>query len=133
MPNVLLYEDSSITLASGETAKVIDILKTGTSSYTSGITAYAAGGQTGATKLTASINVVTTVGSAAGSVALPVAVPGLSVYVTNGAASNSMQVFGQTPDTINGVATGTGVAQAAGVSAVFVCAAVNKWYRIQSS
>lgn len=97
------------------------------------ITAYAGGGQTNATALTAQINHVTTVATAADSVKLPVSAAGMSVTVINGAASNSMQVFGAGTDTINDVATATGVAQAAGKSATYHCPVAGKWYRVLSA
>lgn len=100
-------------------------------SYLDNLTAKASGGQSGATLLAAAINNVTTVASANDSVMLPVARPGLVVYVSNSAATNSMQVFGNSADsaTINGTAGSTGVAQAAGKSAVYFCVSPTKWFR----
>lgn len=98
-----------------------------------GITAYASGGQTNARALTAAINRISTVATAADSVKLPPSEAGMVIYVVNGAASNSMQVFGAGTDTINDVATATGVAQAAGKSAVYVCPVAGKWYRTLSA
>lgn len=101
---------------------------TGTN-FEDNITAFAGGGQTGAYLLSAQMSRVTTVASGNDSVALPKAIVvgigdsrpgalGMLCFVRNDGA-NSMQVFGQTPDTINGVATGTGVAVGAGKSALF--------------
>lgn len=92
------------------------------------ITARAGGGQSLAYALKAQANIISTVASASDSVALPKITnrPGVFgslgtiVLVCNAAASNAAQVFGQTPDTINAVATGTGVAVAAGVNVWFV-------------
>ncbi|WP_332116063.1 hypothetical protein [Azorhizobium caulinodans] len=97
------------------------------------ITAFAGGGQASATQLSKGVNHVTTVATAADSVKLPASAPGLVVHVINGAASNSMQVFGAGTDTINDVATATGVAQAAGKSATYVCPVAGKWYRVLSA
>lgn len=91
-----------------------------------GITAFAGGGKANATQLTADINKVTTVATAADSVLLPPALAGATVFVKNGGA-NSAQVFGQGTDTINGVATGTGVALAAGKSGIYVCVVDGDW------
>lgn len=101
----------------------------------SGLTAHAGGTQAAALALSAvcSIHNVTTVGTAADSVALPAAVVGQVHIIVNSAASNSMQVFGTTPDTINGVATATGVAQAAGLTGTYACAAAGKWFRVLSA
>jgi len=93
------------------------------------LTALAGGGQTGATALTAQQSRISTVASGNDSVSLPKAQPfnisdarpgmvGMLMFVRNDGA-NSMQVFGATPDTINGAATGTGVAVGAGKSALF--------------
>jgi len=103
-----------------------------TSSSETGITAFAGGGQAGAYQLSAANNKVATVATTADSVKLPPAKAGLEVQLRNSGA-NSMQVFGISPDTINGVATGTGVAQAAGLSASYFCPADGEWFRILSA
>lgn len=90
------------------------------------ITAHSGGGQTSATALTKANNNVTTVAAAGDSVKLPATVVGLSITITNSGA-NSMQVFGTSPDTINGVATGTGVAQLPGVTTTYTCYATGNW------
>lgn len=96
------------------------------------ITAHAGGTQAAGLLLTAEINIVTTVASIADSVLLPVSAPGMVVYVEN-AAANSMQVFGSGTDTINAVATATGVAQAGGKSAIYFCATAGAWFRVLSA
>ncbi len=103
-----------------------------TSSSETGIVAAAGGGQTNATLLSAANNKVTTVATTADSVKLPPAKAGLELQLRNSGA-NSMQVFGTSPDTINAVATGTGVAQAAGLSASYFCPADGEWFRILSA
>lgn len=97
------------------------------------LTAHAGGGQASALLLTAAINRVSTVANANDSVKLPPSTAGASITVINGAASNSMQVFGTSPDTVNDVATGTGVAQAAGKTAIYSCPVAGKWYRLLSA
>ena len=88
------------------------------------ITANAGGGQTGAYPLSAQMSVIGTVANAGDSVALPKASlnpPGDSrpgaigqlVFLTNNGA-NACQVYGASPDTINGAATGTGISLPAG-------------------
>lgn len=99
------------------------------------VTAHAGGGQASATPLTQSVNTVGTVATAADSVSLPLAQAGLTVTVFNTSAT-SMQVFGSGTDTINNVATATGVAQAGGVGAQYFAlssAPAGAWRRIQSS
>jgi hypothetical protein len=102
-----------------------------------GLTAAAGGGQSGALLLKAQYNRVDTVGTAADSVKLPAPTYiGQEVEVMNNAAANSMQVFGSGTDTINGVATGTGVAQAAGKFAMYKASSIGTaaaWHRILSA
>jgi len=94
-----------------------------------GLTATPSGNQSTALALTAQINRISTVGTAADSVKLVPASPGIWQVVINDAASNSMQVYGSGTDTINDVATATGVAQAAGKTATYYCSVAGKWYR----
>src|SRR6266550_7862785 len=85
-----------------------------------GVTAHAGGGQALATvlKSTTSFHEATTVATAADSVALPVLATGSGVIhmIKNSAAANSLQLYGLGTDTIDNVATGTGVAIGAGKS-----------------
>jgi len=110
------------------------VIATGTMSgaAVTGITAFSGGGQGSATALTGIVNSVDTVATAADSVKLPAPTyAGQMVYVVNSTA-NSMQVFGSGTDTINAVATATGVAQAAGKTAVYVATTTGtaaKWFR----
>lgn len=104
----------------------------GLSSIEDGLTAAAGGTQAGALALSATklVHRVSTVGTAADSVKLPLATGSGNIhFVMNSAAANSMQVFGSGTDTINDVATATGVAQAAGKGAWYVDIAAGKWYR----
>lgn len=78
------------------------------------ITAHAGGGQASATQMGYGVNVVTVVATAADSVKLPPAFPGAFVFVRNADAADSVTVFGFGTDTIDGVASATGNAQAAG-------------------
>jgi hypothetical protein len=99
----------------------------------SGLTARAGGGQTSALQLSLSQASIATVATAGDSVKLPAAIAGSNFDLVNDAAANSMQVFGRGTDTINNVATATGVAQAAGVAARYFCAKTGNWSRVQSS
>lgn len=102
--------------------------------YTDNITAFAGGGRTSAVPLTTNLNRVTTVGTAADSVALPAAVGGQSITIINAAATNAMQVFAavNTSDTINGVAAATGISVAAGKTIELV-SFVGAWHGILSA
>ena len=103
---------------------------------TNAITAFAGGGQARATQLTGTMANVTVVATAADSVKLPLAQAGMLYFLSNSDSTDSMQVFGAGTDTINDVATGTGVAQAAGKSAVYFAvtsAPAGKWFRVLSA
>jgi hypothetical protein len=104
-----------------------------TQSFTNGITAFAGGGQASAVALTTCINRITTVGTAADSVKLPAAVAGLSIYVANAAAANSLNVFPATGDAINALAANAAFAIAANKTATFVCANAGQWHAILSA
>ncbi len=100
-----------------------------------GLTAHAGGTKAAALALdaTKAVHNVGTVGTAADSILLPPAVVGEVHVVCNSAAANSMQVFGAGTDTINGVATATGVAQAAGKHGIYLCISAGAWIRILSA
>lgn len=98
-----------------------------TLSYVNGITAFSTGGQTNATLLTSQINRVTTVAAGNDSVILPVSNPGTQLTVINAAASNSMNVFPQSGDTINALSANTAFALAANKACIFTCAVAGNW------
>lgn len=98
-------------------------------SRTNNVTAFAGGGQASATLLASRINRVSTVASAADSVKLPVTTLGFGLWcVVINSAANSLQVFGSGTDTINGVATATGVAVAAGKVGIYFSTASGVWF-----
>lgn len=93
-----------------------------------GIAAHAGGAQANAFNLgPVEMNRVTTVATAGDSVMLPPAQPGLGLIVVNHGA-NSMQVFGQPGDTINDVASATGVPQMANSWVFYGCFTAGNWY-----
>ena len=100
------------------------------------ITALAGGAKLGATPITGVKARIGTVATAGDSVLLPPGYPGLEISLYN-ATATSAQVFGSGSDTINAVATGTGVALAGGKSAVYTCydvvAGVGLWGRVLSA
>lgn len=93
------------------------------------ITAFAGGGRTSATQLIKSLNRITVVATAGDSVALPKAIAGSLVWVTNADAADSLNIFtkASTSDTINGSAATVAYALAAGKTAVFICNTVGAW------
>ncbi len=92
------------------------------------VTAFAGGGQTNATQLLATVSNhrVSTVATAADSVKLPAATVGQVHYVRNDGAF-AMQVFGQATETINAVASATGISQGAGMGVWYVCTLAGAW------
>lgn len=98
---------------------IVDALL-GMQSVANAVTARAGGTQALATPLTAAFNRISVCATAADSVALPLAVAGLEIAIANDGAA-SAQVFGAGTDTINSVATATGVAQANTARAVYKC------------
>ena len=116
-------------------------------SYAGSVTARAGGGRASATKLAAAVNRITTCATAADSVALPPAVGGQVVYLSNVGAA-ACQVFADAAtsdttvrfddalhefDTINGVAAATGVSLAVGKSASVSSAGPGIWNWVLSA
>jgi hypothetical protein len=101
------------------------------------VTAHSGGTKALALPITASFTEVSVVAAGGDSVILPKGYAGLEIILANSGAS-SMQVFGAGTDTINAVATGTGVAQANATTALYKCvevtaAGVGRWFRILSA
>lgn len=92
-----------------------------------GITAHASGGQSSATQLSNEVNQIATVATAGDSVKLPPSIAGLTIMVINN-GSKPAQVYGSGTDTINGVATSTGVSQMPNSVAFYVCPVAGTWY-----
>ncbi len=92
-----------------------------------GITATAGGGKTNAFQLTTRINRVTVAATAGDSIKLNANSLGKIVIVTNDTA-NPIQVFGNGTDTINDVATATGISQGALTTTVYFSPLAGKWY-----
>ncbi len=112
-----------VLAASGETVRIPGLLEL---SSTNAVTAFATGGQTSATQLTTGFNRIATCATAGDSVKLPTSAAGRMVVVWNAGAA-SAQVFGAGTDTINSVATATGVPQAINTLVVYHCFAAGNW------
>ena len=74
-------------------AGVVNDIISATESVSGSLTAYAGGGQTNGTALTAYINRVTTVATAADSVKLPAATPGADAIVINIESKSTRWIF----------------------------------------
>jgi len=99
-------------------------------SLETGITAYAGGGQANATALSATktIHNVTVVATAADSVKLPAATGSGAIHlIKNSDAAESLQLFAAATETIDGVASATGVAIAAGKARLVCDIAAGAW------
>lgn len=95
--------------------------------FATGIVPHAGGGQTSATLLTALFNSFNTVTTNGDSIKLPAAVPFLQVTAQNLNNFRAAQVFGSGTDTINLIATGTGVSLLPNTSIVFTCTIAGNW------
>lgn len=104
-----------------------------TVSATNAITAHSGGTQALAVALTTVLNRVTVVGAANDSVLLPVSAPGLSITVSNAAATNSLNVFPASGDAINALAVNTAFAVAAGKTAIFSSTVAGIWHSLLSA
>jgi hypothetical protein len=113
-----------VTSSGSTTAASIATAESGEDS----LTAFATGGQTSATALSATVvnHRVTTVVTAGDSVKLPAATVGARHYVRNDGAA-AMQVFGQATETINGVASATGISQGVGMGVWYECTTAGAW------
>ena len=102
------------------------------------ITAFAGGGQTNATPLTAKLNRVSTVASSGDSILLPVSLAGMQLTVCN-AGAQSMNVFPNAADNsaaggkINALSANTAFAVASGKTASFTCFSAGQWETILSA
>lgn len=92
------------------------------------LTAHAGGTQAAAQALSAAkkYHRISVCATATDSVALPTSTAGQAHFIRNDGAA-AAQVFGTTPDTINSVATATGVPLAAGVGTWYVCTTAGNW------
>jgi hypothetical protein len=97
----------------------------GTGTAVDNLTAFAAGGQGGATPVTATINRFTTVGANFASALLPPATSGKRIYIINSGA-NVMSVYGAGADTVNDVAFF--VMMPPNSVDFFACDPAGKWY-----
>ena len=99
------------------------------------ITAHAGGTQAAALAINPlkSVHNVTTVATAADSIKLPLATGSGVQHLIHNSSATSLQLFGSGTDTINAVATATGVAIAAGKSRLCTDIAVGKWVSMLSA
>jgi hypothetical protein len=121
LTNLGLAPASNVTFASLTTTGLNKV------SVTNAITAHAGGGQASATALTATINRVTVVATAADSVKLPAATAGESVTVINANVTNAINCFPASGDAINALAANAALSIAAGSSTKFNCAVTGTW------
>lgn len=117
-------------LVSGALQSAASLFSVAYSDVQTAITAFAGGGQTNATALTHLVNSVDTVATAADSVKLPAPTKVGQIVIVINRAANATQVFGSGTDTINAVATATGVSLPAGKMGTYVALTIGtaaKW------
>ena len=102
------------------------LLLTSNQAATTGLTAFAGGGQANATALTGNINRITTCATTNDSVKLPLGTVGRRQTLYNGGASTAA-VFPQTGESINSGAVNASFSVAATKSAAFECVATGLW------
>lgn len=116
-----LQLDSGSIVVSGQSNYVIESAK-------GGIVAHSGGGIGSATPLTATYNLVATVAANNDSVQLPVSVAGMQITVINNGA-DTLAVFPQAADTINGGSAGASVTQATPPQVtIYTCVAAGAWF-----
>ena len=98
-----------------------------TESSADNLVARAGGGQALATQLTTQTARIATVATAGDSIRLPQSAPGLEILLINHGA-NPMQVYGFGTETIDDVATGTGVSQMQSSMVIYSCTTAGQWY-----
>ena len=91
------------------------------------ITAAAGGGQLNATKLAPDFNRITTVATIGDSVQLPMGTSPIICVIIN-ATNQAVQVFGNGSDTINGVASATGISQLGNSVDLYICGGSGLWF-----
>jgi hypothetical protein len=96
-------------------------------SHANALTAHVGGGQGSALALSKAINRVTTVASAGDSVKLPAGLAGESVVVVNAAASNAMDCFPASGESINALSANTALSIVANTTVIFFCAVNGVW------
>jgi len=128
-PNQAPRLNSGRHLMDGETLNIISAL---VGSNAAALTAFAGGGRAGAFQIVTAYAQFSTVASGNDSCVLPKSVPGMSIVIQNDGA-NSMQVFANGSDTINGTAGATGVALASGATAMYQCVVAGQWKRFVSA
>lgn len=95
-----------------------------------GLTAFAGGGQASALQLNYRKSRVTNVATAADSVKLPKAEPGMEMTVVNAAAANAMNVFPATGESINALSANTALSIAANKAVTFHCVNAGTWHSV---
>lgn len=91
-----------------------------------GVTAGTTQTQAGATALTSMINRIATCANSGDGVRLPASAVGLAVTVINKGAQ-PCQVYGAGTDTINAIATATGISQGVGTTVTYICEVAGDW------
>lgn len=120
------FDNAASGLAATNVQDAIDEVAGGASTITTGITAFATGGQASAVALTTELNNITTCATAGDSVKLPTAVAGAKVTVKNNGAA-AADVFPFTGDSIDALAVNLAVRLAVGSTITFFAKDTTVW------
>jgi hypothetical protein len=129
-PNMVKqYWNPTTTINGAQTFSNLTLTGLLSESATDGITASTTQTQAAATLMTTELNRITVCATNGNGVALPVATPGLTIVVIN-RTTKWITVYGNNTaaDTIDDVATGTGVQQMSNSTCIYSCTIANKWY-----
>ena len=91
------------------------------------ITATAGGGQATARLLTSQTSRITVVANTGDSIKLPISAPGLELLIVN-SGINSPQIYGFGSDTVDGLASSTGVSQMPSSMVIYSCTTAGQWF-----
>jgi len=97
------------------------------------VTAKVGGGQANAYPVSFMTTRVTTVGSAADSIKLPLSSGGLFLTIANAAGVNAMNVFPQTGEQINALGANVALSIPAGKACFFVATSKGQWHSVLSA
>jgi hypothetical protein len=123
----------TVNFQTGQGLHDISLLASGNGWSAATITARAGGTQALATPIRSACTLIAVCATAADSVQLPPAVGGQIMWITNAGAASAQVFASPGPDTINGIANGTGIALANGKSTTLMSPLAGAWFSILSA
>ena len=123
-----IYDDKGYLIASQSMQGGGAITFFPASGWDDALTAAAGGGQSSALELNYRNSRITTVATAADSVVLPVAQPGMQMTVVNADAADALAIFPASGDAINALAADASISVAANKTITFYCVKAGLWH-----